>query len=127
MLEEQGEEALQKSCVNSTPGFPYLVSSALKLYDIRQPKGKTSVLKEVKGYLDATESEIERQDYINYLSNALRVPAEHVMSDYQRQRTEAPAQAHDMKPAETIELNPLKTSTELNAMLILMKNRDRFE
>ena len=127
MLEEQGAQALQESCVNSIRGFSYLVSSALKMYDIRQPKGKTSVLKEVKGYLDATESEIERQDYINYLSNALRVPAEHVMSDYQRQRTEAPAQAYDMKPAETIELNPLKTSTELNAMLILMKNRDRFE
>jgi len=97
------------------------------MYDIRQPKGKTSVLKEVKGYLDATESEIERQDYITYLSNALRVPAEHVMSDYQRQRTEVPAQRYDEKPVETIELNPLKTSTELNAMLILMKNRDRFE
>jgi DNA primase len=97
------------------------------MYDIRQPKGKTSVLKEVKGYLDATESEIERQEYIVYLSNALRVPAEHVMSDYRRQRTEAPAQTYREKPVEVQELNPLKASTELTAMLILMKNRDRFE
>ena len=127
MLEQQGAEALRQSCVNSVQGFSYLVSSALKMYDIRQPKGKSSVLKEVKGYLDATVSEIERQDYITYLSNALRVSAEQVMSDYQRQRTDEPAQSERERPAERMKLNPLKASTELNAMLILMKNRDRFE
>ena len=127
MLEEQGAQALQESCVNSVQGFPYLVSSALKMYDIRQPKGKSSVLKEVKGYLDATASELERQGYITYLSNALRVSAEQVMSDYQRQRTDEPAQIERERPAEHMKLNPLKASTELNAMLILMKNRDRFE
>jgi DNA primase len=127
MLEEQGAQALQESCVNSVQGFSYLVSSALKMYDIRQPKGKSSVLKEVKGYLDATVSEIERQDYITYLSNALRVSAEQVMSDYQRQRKDEPAQVERERPAEHMMLNPMKASTELNAMLILMKNRDRFE
>ncbi|MDT3389306.1 MAG: DNA primase [bacterium] len=127
MLEEQGAQALQESCVNSVQGFSYLVSSALKMYDIRQPKGKSSVLKEVKGYLDATASELERQGYITYLSNALRVSAEQVMSDYQRQRTDEPAQIERERPAEHTKLNPLKASTELNAMLILMKNRDRFE
>ena len=127
MLEQQGAEALRQSCVNSVQGFSYLVSSALKMYDIRQPKGKSSVLKEVKGYLDATVSEIERQDYITYLSNALRVSAEQVMSDYQRQRTDEPAQSERERPAERMKLNPLKASTELNAMLLLMKNRDRFE
>ena len=127
MLEEQGAQALQESCVNSVQGFSYLVSSALKMYDIRQPKGKSSVLKEVKGYLDATVSELERQGYITYLSNALRVSAEQVMSDYQRQRKDEPAQIERERPAERMKLNPLKASTELNAMLILMKNRDRFE
>ncbi len=127
MLEEQGAAALQESCVNSVQGFPYLVSSALKMYDIRQPKGKTSVLKEVSAYLDATSSEIERQDYINYLSNALRVSAEQVMSDYKRQHKEEPEQTVIEQPAVRNRINPLKASTELNAMLILMKNRDRFE
>ena len=127
MLEEQGAAALQESCVNSVQGFPYLVSSALKMYDIRQPKGKTSVLKEVSAYLDATSSEIERQDYINYLSNALRVTAEQVMSDYKRQHKEEPEQTVIEQPAVRNRINPLKASTELNAMLILMKNRDRFE
>ncbi len=125
MLEEQGAEALQRSCVNSTPGFSYLVSSALKLYDIRQPKGKSSVFKEVKPYLDATSSEIERQGYIKYLSNVLRVPEDQVLSDYIRQRGDITEPEESVPEAKTA-FNPLKTSTELTAMLILLKNRSRF-
>ncbi len=126
MLEEQGAEELQKSCANSVPGFSYLVSSALKLYDIRQPKGKSSVFKEVVPYLDATVSDIERQGYIKYLSNVLRVPEEQVMSDYQRQRTLEPVQQEE-EPAVVIKYNPLTTSNELTAMLVLLGNRDRFD
>ncbi len=125
MLEEQGAEALQRSCVNSIPGFPYLVSSALKLYDIRQPKGKSSVFKEVKPYLDATSSDIERQGYIKYLSNVLRVSEDQVMSDYIRQRGDE-TEPEIIVPEAKTAYNPLKTSTELTAMLILLKNRSRF-
>ena len=128
MLEEQGPDALQKSCANSVTGFSYLVSSALKLYDIRQPKGKSSVFKEVMPYLDATLSDIERQGYIKYLSNVLRVPEEQVLSDYQRQRRLEPVDNEvEQEPAVSIKYNPLTTSTELNAMLVLLGHRDRFE
>ena len=126
MLEKQGPEALAESCVNSIPGFSYLVTSALKLYDIRQPKGKTSVLKEVKPYLDATASSIERQEYIRYLSERLRVSENQLLNDYQRQGTDEPLQ-QDKAPAVTVKYNPLKVSTQLNAMLILLRNRSRFE
>ena len=125
MLEEQGAEALQRSCVNSTPGFSYLVSSALKLYDIRQPKGKSSVFKEVKPYLDATSSDIERQGYIKYLSSVLRISEDQVMSDYLRQRGDE-QEPEEIIPEEKTAYNPLKTSIELTAMLILLKNRSRF-
>ena len=127
MLEKQGAEALLESCVNSVPGFSYLVTSALKLYDIRQPKGKTDVLKEVKPYLDATASSIERQEYIRYLSERLRVSEDQLLSDYQRQQTDEPPKQQEIAPATAVKYNPLKISTQLNAMLILLKRRDRFE
>ena len=127
MLEKQGPQALLDSCVNSIPGFSYLVTSALKLYDIRQPKGKTSVLKEVKPYLDATASSIERQEYIRYLSERLRVSEDQLLSDYQRQGTDEPLQQKEAPAAVTVKYNPLKVSTQLNAMLILLRNRSRFE
>ena len=127
MLEKNGPQALVESCVNSIPGFSYLVTSALKLYDIRQPKGKTSVLKEVKPYLDATASSIERQEYIRYLSERLRVSEDQLLSDYQRQGTDEPLQQEKAPAAVTVKYNPLKVSTQLNAMLILLRNRSRFE
>ncbi len=126
MLEEKGEEALAKSAVNAVTGFSYLVSSALKMYDIRQPKGKSSVFKEVRPYLDATSSDIERQGYIKYLSDVLRIPEERVLNDYMKQRGTQP-EIVENNMASKIMYNPFKASTELNAMLILMKNRDLFE
>lgn len=126
MLEEQGAEALLKSCVNSVTGFSYLVSSALKRYDIRQPKGKSSVFKEVKPYLDATSSEIERQGYIKYLADVLRIPEGKVTSDYMRQQEMEPEEIQQDQVKKK-QYNPLKVSTELNAMLLLMKNRDLFD
>lgn len=127
MLEEQGEQTLAKSAVNAVTGFSYLVSSALKMYDIRQPKGKSSVFKEVRPYLDATSSDIERQGYIKYLSDVLRIPEEKILSDYMKQRGTEPEPKEEGKATIGIAYNPLKASTELNAMLILMKNRDLFE
>lgn len=127
MLEEQGEQMLAKSAVNAVAGFSYLVSSALKMYDIRQPKGKSSVFKEVRPYLDATSSDIERQGYIKYLSDVLRIPEEKILSDYMKQRGTEPEPKEEEKATIGIAYNPLKASTELNAMLILMKNRDLFE
>lgn len=79
-------------------------------------------------YLDATLSDIERQGYIKYLSNVLRVPEEQVLSDYQRQRRLEPVDNEvEQEPAVSIKYNPLTTSTELNAMLVLLGHRDRFE
>ena len=127
MLEKQGAQALVESCVNSIPGFSYLVTSAVKLYDIRQPKGKTDVLKEVKPYLDATASSIERQEYIRYLSERLRVSEDQLSSDYERFNTNEKPSQQDIAPAVTVKYNPLKISSQLNAMLILLKRRDRFE
>ena len=97
------------------------------MYDIRQPKGKSSVFKEVRPYLDATSSDIERQGYIKYLSDVLRIPEEKILSDYMKQRGTEPEPKEEEKATIGIAYNPLKASTELNAMLILMKNRDLFE
>ena len=127
LLENQGAQAVLDCCVNSIPGFSYLVTSALKLYDIRQPKGKTDVLKEVKPYLDATASGIERQEYIRYLSERLRVSEDQLLSDYQRLSTNDEPRQQNPTPAIAVKYNPLKISTQLNAMLILLKRRDRFE
>lgn len=126
MLEKYGAQALVNACLNTDTAFSYLVHLALKRYDIRQPKGKSSVFKEVKPYLDATSSQIERQAYIKQLSDVLKISEEQILKDYTSQRQEltepvAPQTAH-----KTV-YNPLKISVDLHVMLLLMNNRSYFE
>lgn len=128
MLEEQGPQALVSACENSITGFSYLVYSAKKKYDLRQPKSKSSVFKEVKPFLDATSSGIERQGYIKLLSEELGVSEEQIIGDYAQQRKNVPA---DIEQEEvrtgSKKRNLLNIPRDLNAMLLLMNNRSEFE
>lgn len=125
MLEEQGAQALINSCNNIITGFSYLVHSAKKKYDLRQPKSKTSVFKEVIPFLDATSSEIERQGYIKYLSEELGVSEEQIIGDYVRQKNREPVKVEERPVSKS--RNLLNISRDLNAMLLLINNRSEFE
>lgn len=126
MLEEQGPEALTKACLNTDTAFSYLVHLAIKRYDIRQPKGKSSAFKEVLPYLDATSSEIERQEYIKLLSDLLRVSEEQIIGDYRNQRTFDDKKTNEENVIH-YNYNPLKISADLNALLLLFNNRSYFD
>ncbi|MCR5761559.1 MAG: DNA primase [Sphaerochaetaceae bacterium] len=126
MLEEKGAEELLRSCSNTEGGFSYLVHSALKMYDIRQPKGKSSVFKEVKPFLDATESSIERQDYFKYLSDILRVSQEQIIQEYEDSSGNEKAVA-DSQDKPVIVVNEIKAGPELKSMLLLLNNPQWFD
>ena len=125
MLEERGADALVNACLNTDTAFSYLVHLALKRYDIRQPKGKSSVFKEVIPFLDATSSEIERQGYIKYLSDVLKISEEQILNDYRQNRSELTHNKNEIRKEKNY--NPLKMSAELDALLILLNNRECFD
>ncbi len=126
LLEEQGGNALSESILNKEPAFYYLVHSAIKLYDTRTPKGKLSVFKEVRPFLDATSSEIERQGYVKNLSEILHVSEEDIVNDYKNQRVDKQDDIQTESPEIKI-YNPLKISAELNLLLLVFRNRQYFE
>ena len=128
MLEEKGPQALADACNNSITGFSYLVYSAKKKYDLRQPKSKSSVFKEVKPFLDATSSGIERQGYIKLLSEELGISEEQILSDYAQQNKNYPANSNqEQTRTENRNRSLLNIPRDLNAMLLLMNNRSEFE
>ncbi|MCR4676504.1 MAG: DNA primase [Sphaerochaetaceae bacterium] len=125
MLEERGAEELARCCLNTEGGFSYLVHSALKMYDIRQPRGKSSVFKEVKPFLDATESRIERQDYFKYLSDILSVPQEQIVRDYENLTgTDSSREKDSEEPVAAVSV--IKSGPELQSMLLILNNPDWF-
>ena len=63
----------------------YLVNNAIKLYDIKNSKGKDEIYKYVKPYIDATDSEIEKDSLLQRLSELLQVQQKSVISQYKRE------------------------------------------
>lgn len=126
MLEKFGSNALWESILNTEPAFSYLVHSAIKLYDTRTPKGKLSVFKEVRPFLDATTSDIERQGYMKNLSEILHVSEEDITNDYLNQR-ETKQEVEIVNEPDIKIYNPLKISTELNVLLLVFTHRQYFE
>jgi DNA primase len=128
VVEKLGEEALKQSLSRSMQGFDYLVQNAINQYDVQKPKGKSAVFSAVKPYLDATDSEIERQSYVRHLADILKVDESTIIGDYQQavgSSVSAAAQRQD--PFQQMPLNPAKATLDLYAMLALINNRQLFK
>ena len=124
VLQKYGEEELLKQVKNSNHGFNYLVHLALKRYDIREPKGITSVFKEVKPYLDNTSSELERQHYISYLSETLKVTEEQLLHEYLKD--DNGIEKKDFNNKKNFTSIIYKPGVELNALLYLIRHHVQF-
>jgi DNA primase len=87
ILKNYGPEILNQSmkcCIND---FEYLISRGRSLYDVSAPAGKNRALALLFPYLEALDSEIEREDCIAAAADAFAVGAEAVRKDYLRRRT----------------------------------------
>ncbi len=128
VVEKQGENALKQTLSRSLQGFDYLVQNAINQYDVQKPKGKSAVFSAVKPYLDATDSEIERQSYIRHLADILKVDESTIIGDYQQQGgVSSSVNAIVKEPPQEMSLNPAKATLDLYAMLALINNRHLFE
>lgn len=126
VLEKNGSDALVGMLENQTPGFEYLVLSAINMYDIKTPKGKSVVFSSVRPYLDATDSEIERRTYVHRLAEVLHVDDASIMEDLQRKQ---PAQDTRRKTSDAAPVfipNLAQVSSDMFLMLCLANRRTEF-
>ncbi|AEC01847.1 DNA primase [Parasphaerochaeta coccoides] len=126
VLEKNGSEALGKMLENKTPGFEYLVLSAINMYDVKTPKGKSAVFSHVRSYLEATDSEIERQTYIHRLAEILHVDDASIVEDLHHRSS---AQETRKKAPETSPVsipNLARVSSDMFLMLCLATKREEF-
>jgi len=125
ILQTQGEETLINCCSKSINGFDYLVQSALRMYDIKQPKNKFLIFKEVKPYLDSTSSEIEKESYIKKLAELLEVSERQIKEDY-RKGNDGVINKRNSNDQKVI-LNPFQLNPDLYLMVTLANNRSIFD
>lgn len=128
MLEKRGEEGLKKALSNPTEGFMYLVNNAIKLYDIKNSKGKDEIFKYVKPYIDATSSEIEKDSLLQRLAEMLKVHHNSVIKQYNKEN--ANKIVHGRKDNVKIDILPLtkdRFNLDLFLMLVIVNNRKHFK
>lgn len=128
LLQEKGAEFLKKEVSFFVSGFDYLVNSATKLYDILSPKGKNDIFTYLKPYLDATESEIEKDTLLKKLSEILNVDNKSVVSQYYRENKPINS-SFGSREQHTIEILPLTQSRlniDLTLLLLIVNNRELY-
>ncbi|MGD1822649.1 MAG: DNA primase [Pleomorphochaeta sp.] len=128
MLEKKGEIELKKALTNNVDGFMYLVNNAIKLYDIKNSKGKDEIYKYVKPYIDATESEIEKDALLQRLSELLKVKHKSVLSQYKKENgNKREYQNTNIKKIDIYPLTKNRFNLDLFIMLVIVNNRQYYK
>ncbi len=126
LVQNLGEQQLQRELQVPIQGFRYLVNNAVNQYDILTSKGKSAVFNAVRPYLDATGSAIEKQDLIKSLASVLNVDESSILDDYARKEAPVQRQVAQVDEQRLRALNPTSISVDLYAMLTLVNNRDLY-
>ncbi|MCL2190450.1 MAG: DNA primase [Treponema sp.] len=107
ILQKFGAETLMKSMQNVTMDLEYLIARGKALYDTSVPQGKAGAFTVLYPYLDALNSQTERDACLEVAADAFRADRESVRADYGRgRRPGAEAGAEGSRRAEkTVRMN----------------------
>ena len=125
LIERGSEEALRKELSSSLDGFRFLLNAQLRSYDTSTAKGKARAFNQLKPYLRATHSEIERQELIRTLSDLLDIDEASMHEEYSKERpSKKPVMKQDTQPI--VPLNPAAISPDYYLMLTVANNRELY-
>ncbi|MDC7244032.1 MAG: DNA primase [Sphaerochaetaceae bacterium] len=128
MLEKKGADTLKKALTSKIEGFMYLVNNAIKLYDIKNSKGKDQIFQYVKPYIDATSSEIEKDALLQRLAEMLKVHHDSVLLQYKKENSNK--RTYGGKESVKLDILPLtknRFNLDLFLMLVVVNNRKHFK
>jgi DNA primase len=100
ILQKFGPDVLNNYMKKAIFDFEYLIARGKSLYDVTSPEGKNRALALLFPWLEALDSEIERDDCINAAAAAFGVDREAVLQDYLRRRGGEKSAAQDVSEGE---------------------------
>jgi DNA primase len=125
ILKNLGPEVLKKRMEYCITDFEYLISCGRSLYNVSAPEGKNRALAMLFPYLEALDSEIERDDCIGAAADAFGVDREAVQRDYSRWRVGG----HGDKSVHEEVLNnerPIRMNEELFLLTVVSVNQNLY-
>jgi DNA primase len=128
ILQKFGAEALKKSmecCIND---FEYLISRGRSLYNMSVPEGKNRALALLFPYLEALDSEVERDDCMAAAADAFGVDREAVQKDYNRHQAGGKSAREEVfnTQAAGLQNQPVHMNLELHLLTVVSVNPDLY-
>ncbi len=123
-----GAETLTNIVENSILDADYLLSTLAKKYPVDTPDGKTNASLEFFSYIDALQSDIQKESCLEQLCNTFGLNPKAVHSDFNRRdaarkRTETNGLTSESNVQNNLNI---KKNAEIRAMLAVVSNTEYF-
>lgn len=126
ILQNEGPEALKKLLEYSILDLDYLVMIAGTRFDTANPEGKARAVAFMFPYLEALESDIQRESTIQRLSTAFGITEKALLTDFQN-RKQPQGVAVDPDRNKPVRPRFIKRTSELRAVLAVAANPEFFQ
>jgi DNA primase len=128
ILQKFGAETLKKSMECSINDFEYLISRGRSLFNVSIPEGKRRALSLLFPWLEALDSEVERDDCVASAADAFGVERDAVWEDYNRHRAGGRSAREEVSSARAAGPGdrPIHISDELRLLVTVSINPDLY-
>jgi len=123
-----GAEILTSIVENSIIDADYLLSKLAKKYSVDTPDGKTQASLEFFPYIDALQSDIQKESCLEQLCNAFGLSLKAVRADFNRRDAARKRTKSNEQTSESItqDNQNIKKNAEIRAMLAVVSNTEYF-
>lgn len=126
IMQKLGAQVLTNQVSNAILDSDFLLSRLGAEYPIDTPEGKTKASLVYFSYVDALQSDIQKESCLEQLCQAYNLKPEAVKRDF-RNRNQARERLNSRQPLQSNQHKELKIDAELRSILVIIANLDKYK
>ena len=126
IMQKSGSQALTNQVSNAILDSDFLLSRLGAEYPIDTPEGKTKASLVFFSYVDALQSDIQKESCLEQLCQAFNLKPEAVKRDF-KNRDQARERLNTRQPLQSSKHKELKLDAELRSILVVIANLDKYK
>lgn len=126
IMQKLGPQILTNQVSNAILDSDFLLSRLGAEFPIDTPEGKTKASLVYFSYVDALQSDIQKESCLEQLCQAFNLKPEAVKRDF-RNRNQARERLNSRQPLQSNQHKELKIDAELRSILVIIANLDKYK
>ena len=126
IMQKLGPQVLTNQVSNAILDSDFLLSKLGAEFPIDTPEGKTKASLVYFSYVDALQSDIQKESCLEQLCQAFNLKPEAVKRDF-RNRNQARERLNSRQPLQSSQHKELKVDAELRSILVIIANLDKYK